>query len=544
MKWSATIANALWVGGSLPAWRGFQHALNRPAETQQNLLRRLLRSNAASAYGRAHHFDGINKYKDFARRVPLVDYEDLAPWIDRICRGEARVLTNEPVTHLIPTSGSSGARKLIPFTAGLQREFNRAVAPWMTDLAGRYPEILFGPAYWSITPAMNRPERESSAVPVGFADDASYLGGVRSWLVRAATVIPGELSGCADLDEFRCRTLLCLLRQRDLRLISVWHPSFLILLLDALPENWDKLLAQLHQERSHRAKELKHANPLQPETLWPRLRVISCWGDGHAELSLPDLRRRFPDVFVQAKGLLATEAFVTIPFAGMHPLAIRSHFFEFVDERGVIHPAQELLEHETYEVVVTTSGGLWRYRMRDRIQVTGFLGRTPCPRFIGRSGNVCDLFGEKLSESFVGRAIQETLADFCAEAPFALLAPDEDAAGSHYTLYLEGTPPGNLAEALDRALCQNPQYAHCRDLGQLQSVRVFAIAGHGYEAFAGRLVSDGRRLGDIKPAPLSNRSGWSEIFSGDYVKPLSDQAAARETLRLPCFRPTSGRCVH
>jgi hypothetical protein len=342
MKWSASIANALWAGSSLPAWRGFQRALNRPAETQQKLLRRLVRNNVNCAYGHAHNFGSVNNYAEFARRVPLVDYENLAPWIDRVRQGEARVLTNEAVTHLIPTSGSNGARKLIPFTAGLQKEFNRAIAPWMADLMGQYPAILLGPAYWSITPAIHQPERGLSAVPVGFADDASYLGGVRSWLVRTATIVPDGLSAAADLDEFRYRTLLCLLQQRDLRFISVWHPSFLTLLLDALPGYWDRLLDQLHQEGSFRVRELKCADPRQSETLWPRLQVISCWGDGHAELSLADLRRRFQKVFIQAKGLLATEAFVTIPFAGMHPLAVCSHFYEFVDEGGGVHLAEEL----------------------------------------------------------------------------------------------------------------------------------------------------------------------------------------------------------
>jgi hypothetical protein len=530
MKWSASIANVLWVGGSLPAWLGFRRALNRPAETQQNLLRRLVENNATSAYGRTHHFGAINNYEDFTRRVPLVDYEDLAPWIDRIRRGEARVLTSEPVTHLIPTSGSSGARKLIPFTSGLQKEFNRAVAPWMADLAGQYPEILSGPAYWSITPAMNQPEREPSLVPIGFADDASYLGGVRSWLVRAATVAPGDLSAATDPEEFRFNTLLCLLRERDLRLMSVWHPSFLTLLLDALPQNWDKLLARLRLEKSHRSQALKHANPLQPEALWPRLRVISCWGDNHAELSLPDLKRRFPNVLLQAKGLMATEAFVTIPFAGMHPVAICSHFFEFVDEQGRVHPSHELREHETYELAVTTAGGLWRYRLRDRVQVSGFLDRTPSLQFVGRSGNISDLFGEKLSEAFVGRAVRLALSVFFEKVRFAMLAPDEGPGGRCYTLYVEGTMPGNLSESLDGALCQNPQYAYCRNLGQLGPVRVFAISGRGYETFAGRLVSDGRRLGDVKPAPLSTRMGWSNLFSGEYVnEPLGHRPTSRGT---------------
>jgi type IV secretory pathway protease TraF len=95
-----------------------------------------------------------------------------------------------------------------------------------------------------------------------------------------------------------------------------------------------------------------------------------------------------------------------------------------------------------------------------------------------------------------------------------LLAPDEDVAGWRYTLYVEGDLPANAAECLDRRLRANPQYSHCRELGQLQPSRVFRIAGRGFETFTSRLISEGKRLGDIKPTPLSRSTGWSKIFAG------------------------------
>jgi hypothetical protein len=214
------------------------------------------------------------------------------------------------------------------------------------------------------------------------------------------------------------------------------------------------------------------------------------------------------------QGVLATEAFVTIPIGGYHPVAVLSHFFEFIDEQGRVRRVHELREQGTYEVVVTTAGGLWRYRMHDQIQVTGFLHNTPALRFIGRGGNVSDLFGEKLSEAFVGRAIQEMLAECEAKPRFIMLAPDEDAAGWRYMLYVEGNLPTDAAEKVDRLLCQNPQYAHCRELGQLQTVRVFHITGRAYESLTAHLVLEGKRLGDIKPMPLSISKGWSKIFAG------------------------------
>jgi len=526
MNWPASLANSLWVGSSLPSWMNFRRALNHPAETQWNLLGGLLADSSTCSYGHAHGFGEIKSYEEFVRRVPLVDYENLAPWIERIRAGESRVLTNGQVTHLIPTSGSTGARKLIPFTIGLQEEFNRAIGPWITDLARQHPKILFGPAYWSITPAQPPAQTGASAIPIGFADDASYLGGAKGRLVRAAMVTPDGVAKLADLEEFRFQTLLCLLCRRDLRLISVWHPSFLTLLLDALPGCWDRLLARLHQENKHRARALERIDPRQPQWLWPHLCVISCWGDGHAELMAMDLRKRFPNVLVQAKGLLATEAFVTIPLEKLHPVAVCSHFYEFIDEQGRVHPAHDLRKGETYEVVITTAGGLWRYRMNDRVRVTGFLGQTPSLRFIGRTGNVSDLCGEKLSEAFIAGALQEALVHAETKPRFVLLAPDVDATGQGYTLYIEGTLPANMAGAMERALRENPNYAGCRDLGQLRPVRIFVITKDGYETFARRLVAEGRRLGDIKPVPLSRTDGWSKKFSGAYAEVASPPLAA------------------
>lgn len=507
--------------------------MQRPEVAQNLLLKNYIERNKQTAFGRAHDFNSIHSYEDFKQRVPLMSYEDLEPWIERIRCGEVDVVTSEPVTRFVPTSGSTGARKLIPFTNGLQREFNAAIGPWLMDLLRQSPGIAGGPAYWSVTPVAGKAEDEESAVPIGFDADTAYLGGNRQRLARAVMAVPAELRLVKDIEVFRYVTLLCLLRQRDLRIISVWHPSFLTLLLEALPANWQALLTDIRAGKCkhanalptavrdalkrhplpRRANELFAADPQKPETLWPQLEMVSCWGDASAGFAAAGLKKLFPNVKLQPKGLLATEALVTIPFDGLYPVAVRTHFFEFIDDAGAIHLVHELRQAQTYEVVVTTAGGLWRHRLNDRVQVMGFCGRTPSLRFLGRVGNVSDLFGEKLSEMFVTEAIQETLASLNTAINFVLLAPDEDILGSRYTLYFEGRPPGQLADLIDRALRRNPHYDYCRDLGQLLPVRLFAIAERGYESYSKRQSALGFRLGDIKPTFLSRTAGWSHIFT-------------------------------
>jgi hypothetical protein len=166
------------------------------------------------------------------------------------------------------------------------------------------------------------------------------------------------------------------------------------------------------------------------------------------------------------KGLLATEAFVTIRFAGQRPLALRSHFFEFADESGHIRLAHELRAGETYEVIVTTSGGLWRYRLGDLARATGFVEATPSLQFLGRTGNVSDLCGEKLAEPIVASAIQRRAAAL-GQPRFLLLAPKTASPGPpHYTLFLSRECVSPCWQAwLEAELRQNPHYDYCRALG-------------------------------------------------------------------------------
>lgn len=517
----ATAVNLAWLASQAGSRRRFARQLHAPEKTQDKILRTLLARNASSAFGRAHGFSSIRTATEFADRVPLATYEQLAPWIGRIRAGEPAVLTDAPVTHLIPTGGSSGARKLIPFTAPLQREFSAAIGPWVSDLYATHPRASLGPSYWSISPAGKIAAAETCAVPIGFDDDASYLGGAWRRLLAAAMAVPSALRTVDDMETFFLLTLVCLLRRRSLRLISVWHPSFLLLLLDALPRHWESLLTIIRTGRlpaaidfpltlrplPARATELARIGPLRPEACWPDLAVISCWTHAHAALGAREIARRFPGVALQPKGLLATEAFVSIPFGGLHPLAVGSHYFEFIDEVGQVLPAAALRQGKIYEVVVTTGGGLWRYRLGDRVRVNAFAGRTPSLEFLGRAGLVSDLCGEKITGGFAAKVIQRLGAR--ESVTFAMLAPES----SGYALFWEGAEPP-LAGELDRLLSENPQYAWCRRLGQLQAARVFHISAGAMATYARQ---SGQKLGDIKPPALSLTAGWAGRFAGRFT---------------------------
>lgn len=500
MNAGASAANLLWLARNQPAARWFARAARDPRATQEAWLLARLARHATSAFGREHNFATIRNAGDFARRVPLTTAAAVAPWVDRIRHGESDVLACGRVSHLVPTSGSTGSRKLIPFSATLQEGFDAAVATWMVDLTRQRPALRWGPAYWSVSPPGDEPaDEEPGAVPIGFADDADYLGGASAWLVRRALAVPSSVRHARDLPTFWRLTLSHLLSQRDLRLLSVWHPSFLDLLLQAADANWTGLVESLP---AGRAAELRRIGPSDWPRWWPHLQVVSCWGDQAAAPGFRRLVARVPHVLVQPKGLLATEAVVTIPYEGTHALAVTSHYFEFIDDAGDVRGAHALERGAHYEVVVTNGGGLWRYLLGDVVECTGHLGALPTLRFLGRRSRQSDLRGEKLSEPFVAEVLRSLWADSASPAYQALRAWDTDGAagydllvaGEHLSENFEG-----LAERLDVALGANPHYALARRLGQLAAPRVLRMPA---DHVAVELAAATRRLGDIKPEVL------------------------------------------
>lgn len=519
-------ANLLWSGCNAGGAAAYHRALARCDTVQDRILKHYLASNADTEFGRRHEFAKLRSLADYRKAVPLTRHEDYLPDLEKIAAGQTRVLTVEPVTHFALSSGSTSAAKRIPYTRSLQAEFRRAIAPWIWDIFRTQPSQLQGSAYWSVTPALKTPEKTEAGIPVGFEDDGAYLGRLFKGIVDAILAVPGHVSRLEDPEQFRRITLLFLLRRRDLSLISVWHPSFLLLLMDWMREHWEDLLADLERgveiaepalkipRDPARSQELSTISPEDIETIWPRLRFISCWGDGHAESHLASLTGRFPQVEIQPKGLIATEAFVTLPYRHTKPLAILSHFFEFLSPEGDIRTAAQLEVGAIYSVVVTTGGGLYRYCLDDRVEVTGLLNTVPCLRFLGKEDDVSDLVGEKLNEAFVGGVIREIASRYGIHLQFAMLVPETTEQGCGYVLLLETELeiPGGLDAALDSALRANPHYDYCVSLGQLLPAAIRRVPADAYQRFVGHLTARNQRLGDIKPRALSNLQDWGDVF--------------------------------
>lgn len=520
--------------------RRFVRALHHPEPTQLRVLRDLIAANRTSAFGRRQRFERIDSLADWRSRVPLSTGDQLADMTPKLLSGSAG-LTTEPIRRLVPTSGSAGAVKLVPWTMSLARAFSAAIDPWMADLMRRHPEVTRGPSYWSVSPAV-LPTLPEASVSVGFDDDTAYLGRWLEPLVGRVLLAPNALRHAEDADAFRYATLLLLLAARELRLISVWHPSFFSLLWQARGAWWDDLLQDLERgtlrvadalgpvagtavrqrlrANPQRARELAALGPKAgTRQIWPRLAVVSAWADGPASAPAAALAELIAPAVLERKGLLATEAMVTVPYAGRSPVAVCSHHFEFRDETGTLFAAHELRVGAHYEVIVSTQGGLYRYQLGDVVKVEGFLHGTPSLRFVGRNDRRVDQVGEKLSDAFVRAALEAAGAGRRGFIRLVPTPPRQNQPPS-YTLLIDSTvrDPFELRDRMLAELRRNPYFAQGLDLGQLGPLGLFRVCGDADAQWLD-LESAQRSLGSIKPTSLGTSASWETVLDGEPLFP-------------------------
>ncbi|MBQ9368607.1 MAG: GH3 auxin-responsive promoter family protein [Victivallales bacterium] len=455
-----TTCNLAWLLSCLPDYAAFHAGCNAVASVQMSKLASLLHANADTEFGRRWQFGKIRSYADWNNALPVQEYEDIEPYIEQIKAGGQNLLTRDKVLLLEPTSGSSGVSKLIPYTQGLKREFQSGISAWIADIFLAMPSLLTGRSYWSISPPTQR-DFGKSAVKIGFDDDSQYLGRIARLVARRVMAVPPDFTHAKEY----------LAACPRLAFLSVWSPTF----LDSL-----------------------FGGDVECTLAMRSVRFISAWGDGASAQFTPLISRYFPQAPFQPKGLISTECFASFPlFATDHKaaLAYRSHFFEFKNSHGDLHPVQEVQEGEPYTLVVSTAGGLYRYNTHDIVKVIGTYHAIPLIQFLGRDNRVSDFFGEKLNETFVANACRR-IFDECHIAPaFHLMTFAKD----HYLLLLDckNADFNALSQLLETELQKNYHYENCIKLGQLKPVRCLPCPD-GAAQYIAFCQSKGMKLGDIK----------------------------------------------
>jgi hypothetical protein len=513
--------------------RRFFAACERPDLVQAELLARILVVQKDTQFGRDHHFDDINTVAEYRKNVPIAPYEYVAPYIEKVQKGDTRALLADPrVIMFALTSGTTASRKLIPVTDAYLGVYRRGWNMWgmknFRDHRGR--KIAMRP----IVQLSGDPEefRTEAGIPCG--NLSGYTAMVQKRLIRWMYAVPYETGKIKDARS-RYYVALRFAVGRNCSQFLAANPSTLVQLARVLDAEKEPLLRDLRdgtlrsdidlspelravmtrrlRKDPRRAAELsalaEKRGLLYPKDVWPTEGIIiNTWTGGSMGPYLRQLPHYYGEPPIRDLGLLASEGRMTMPFEDFTPsgvLDIWSHYFEFVPEGEIDSPqptvlgAHELKEGGSYYIIPTTCYGLYRYHISDLVRVTGFLGRTPLVEFLGKGHRFANLTGEKLSEHHVTKAMDATAWRVPHPITAYSLAPVWDDVRPYYALFVEEADAADeaglrrfLAEFERELGGQNVEYAAKRDSGRLGPVRAAVIpAGTWARWDRDRLASTG-----------------------------------------------------
>lgn len=563
------LLNSLLSGLFAWEWVRFRLLSSRMEQVQRRYLLNLLKKNKATRFGKKYGFGKIRDVAAFQRQVPVSVYEDYLEDLADMQHGTKNVLTTSALRGYAYSSGTSSASKRIPNTARLLSEMNRFISVWLFDLYQKHPGLLNGKSFWIISPSGNgmtdggeasesveaakifRPTETAKPVQPSqpdFEDDSAYFHPIKRWLIRRLFVVPDLVPKLLHGENYYFTLGVFLLAEPNLRMISVWNPSVLLLLMDKIWKHRDKIIDSIAtgslllpetcpDQHVRLLENLLKANPKRADklhqllsepalektfgpTIWPNLTLISAWDSVWASIPARELQHRFPQSVIQGKGLLATEACITFPAYFSDPgyryyPAYTCHFFEFIDtETQHIHLLHDLEPGKTYEVLVTTGGGFYRYRLNDLVRCSGKAHHLPVLDFIGKSDSVSDLTGEKLHETHVRQVVDQALSQLDASAELYFMAPEQTGNAFHYVLFCfmpSACDHKRLQEAVEAGLQENFHYRHSRSLHQLDACEVVLLDTTIINSFYS-MLADGSRFGTLKAICLRKELDWKRRF--------------------------------
>ena len=411
-------------------------------DIQLGVLARLLADAAGTQWAAAHRYAPGMDYDRFAERTPISTYDDFKDDIDRMRRGEADVLCKGRVKWYAKSSGTTNDKsKFIPVSARYLRDTHYAGG---TDAVALYlrnnPKSRLFDGRALILGGSHAPNYNLPHSLVG--DLGSILIENINPLVNLVRMPSKKVALLSDFEEKRDRIAAVASRQNVTNLSGV--PSWMMAVLNRVIELTGKPICEV----------------------WPNLEVFF-----HGGVAFTPYREQYRRLIANPgmhymETYNASEGFFGLQDDPADPAMLLmidyGVFYEFVPLEDVGMPeaqAVPLWEVETgrnYAMVITTTGGLWRYMIGDTVRFT----QTDPYKFVitGRTKSFINAFGEELIVDNAERGLQAACAATGAQVKDYTAAPvfmNDRGSCRHQWLIEFDRPPQSLetfAEKLDQAL--------------------------------------------------------------------------------------------
>ncbi|MDX2003355.1 MAG: GH3 auxin-responsive promoter family protein [Chitinophagales bacterium] len=473
---------AQWVAAKVKRWS------QNPIERQERLFTKLVEKAKYTAFGKDHGFSDISSYHDFQKQVPIRDYEQLAPYIERIKKGEPDVLWAGRPRYFAKTSGTTSGTKYIPITNdSIGNHFFSAQTAMMLYMAetGNY-NIMDGKMIF----LSGSPELEKvGGIPTG------RLSGivnheVPSWL--RTNQLPSWTTNCIDDWEQKLDKIVEETLQADMTLISGIPP-------------W----VQMYFDRLVAIK----GNPIKD--VFPNFKVL-VYGGVNFEPYKAKMMSSIGKTIDSVETYPASEGFLAYQDSqraeGLLLNVDSGIFFEFIpaseyyDENPSRLSLADVKLGVNYALIINSNAGLWAYSIGDTVK---FVSLKPYRLVVtGRIKHFISAFGEHV----IGEEVEKAMADAVAQIPAKVteftVAPKVEVQAElpyHEWLVEFDEMPSDIdkfANLLNQSMQrQNIYYADLIEGRVLQPLKITMLKK---DAFIAYMRTQGKLGGQNKVPRLSN----------------------------------------
>ncbi len=376
-------------------WTDGQNVRNRldditynPMHSQEEFVMRMMRENAQTEYGQLHNFKNIHTLDDFKRYIPLTTYDDYASYIERISNGERNVLTAYLTEHLSPFN----EYKRLPqsrWSVQSCYDYNFSLG---FCLAANHGLLNNG---MTLNLVDSHVEQLPSGVTVGKL--LGRLLGKRDFDYDQVYAIPLEVANASEEYDILYLQALYALRQEYISIAICDHYEKMLELLRYIEKHWPKLAEDIERGNAHIVPDPKRADAVREimephhigtrivRLLWPKLQCIMVNDVDRLSASFELLRTYCGSnvhfVFTgigTPEGTFSTALNLDDPQTVLIPDSV---FYEFKPKEANSYQTLLTLDQleigRSYELVVTTLAGLYRYKTYKHFMVVGRYHDTP-----------------------------------------------------------------------------------------------------------------------------------------------------------------------
>ncbi len=416
---------------------------SHPLKVQQDTLKDLLYAARNTHWGKKYGYAGIRNYETYRNKVPLQDYENVKPYVDRMMQGEQQLLWPTDIKWFAKSSGTTADRsKFIPVSREALADCHYKAGK---DVLSLYCHNNPGSKIFDGKGLIMGGSHKVSEI-----NNQVYIGDLSAVLLQNAPPY-GEFFRTPDLS-------LALLDDWEKKLDKVAHVTYSqnVTNISGVP-SWNLVLLKRILEVTGRNNILE---------VWPNLELFIHGGVSFApyksqfEKLIPSDNMSYMETYNASEGFFGIQ---DIPQSNEMLLMLDyGIFYEFIPmdaygqqgEKAI--PLSEVEKDTNYAMVISTNAGLWRYMIGDTVRFTSL---SPYRiRISGRTKNFINAFGEEViidnAESALDKACRATnaiISEFTA-APIYL---DDDASAAHQYIIEFEKEPNNLdhfTDTLDRKL--------------------------------------------------------------------------------------------